>query len=178
MADSTLPSAQYAASHLLESCGAILFHLPTKRVCILHNKRRNYWGLAKGRRNCTEARSVAAIREVTEETGFSCHLLDVTIQTRCPPLVELDAHTPDKARPYHGSTEPFMMTTRVIGEGQLKLIWWFIASIDEDNDAPHNQSEESYEVVLLSYEDAVARLTFLSDRKLVKEAIKIVSLNV
>ena len=83
----------------LESAGAIIFHLSTGKICVLHHLNKNEYILAKGRRNCGETRHQAALREFTEETGFSCHLLPLNMLTRAPPQIETE-QLDDSARFY------------------------------------------------------------------------------
>lgn len=172
MSASRFPTTQYTSSEFVESAGAVLFHLSTRRICLLHLKKRDEWLLAKGRRNCTESRAAAAIREVSEETGYSCRLLPVKIDTRATPVVGA-VNTPDEPRVYEGSQEPFYLTSRLVGEKNLKLIWWFIAAINEHEE--EKPCEEGYDRVLLGYEEALEKLTFREDRDIVERAIQIVN---
>lgn len=171
MSASRFPTAQYTSSEFLESAGAILFHLSTRRICLLHLKKRDEWLLAKGRRKCTESRADAAIREVSEETGYSCRLLQVKLGTRATPVVEA-VNTTDEPRIYEGSREPFYLTSRVVGEKNLKLIWWFIAAINEDEE--EKPCEDGYDSILVGYKEALENLTFREDRDIVERAIQIV----
>lgn len=171
MSASRFPTTQYTSSEFLESAGAILFHLSTRRICLLHLKKREEWLLAKGRRNCAESRADAAIREVSEETGYSCRLLPVKLETRATPVVE-DVKTPDEPRIYEGGKEPFYLTSRLVGERNLKLIWWFIAAINEDEE--EKPCEDGYDRILVGYKEALEKLTFREDREIVERAIQIV----
>ena len=171
MAASRFPTTQYTSSEFVESAGAVLFHLSTQRICLLHLKKRDEWLLAKGRRSSTESRAAAAIREACEETGYSCRLLPVTMETRAPPAVE-DVNTPDQPRTYQGGGEPFYLTSRLIGERNLKLIWWFIAAVNENGE--ERACEDRYDRVLVGYQEALGMLTFRADRDIVEKAIRIV----
>ena len=116
MATSRFESEQYTSEAFVESVGAVLFHLSRREVCVLHLRKRNEYVLAKGRRNCGESRKDAAIREVAEETGYSCSLLDLDMSTRAPLAVETE-QLGDEARFYTGIREPFMLQLRRLGEG-------------------------------------------------------------
>jgi len=50
--------------------------------------------------------------------------------TRTPPNDELTGYSDDV---YHFDNiqEAFALTQRQLGEGNLKLLWWFIAAINE-----------------------------------------------
>ena len=176
MAASPFSTVQNTPAEFGESAGAVLFHLSTRRVCLLHLKSKDEWLLAKGRRNCTESRSGAALREVREETGYSCRLLDVSMHTPAPSANEVDVSTPDEPGEYCGHQEPFMLTTRKLGERNLKLIWWFVAAVngDEGHAEVVGETEAKYGRELVGYDDALQKLTFLEDCEVVARAIGIV----
>ncbi|CZT16009.1 related to NUDIX domain [Ramularia collo-cygni] len=172
MAASVCVNNQYSSTEFVESAGAILFHASTKQICLVHSHERNQWLLAKGRRNIGETRQQTAIRESQEETGFPCRLLPVTLRTRCTPDAEELEFTPDVPRRFEKVTEPFMLTHRILpGNNGVKLIWWFIGVIDEN--APLLKGEDMFLAKLFGFEDAMATLTFASDRDIVARAIKV-----
>ncbi|KAL8788531.1 MAG: hypothetical protein Q9213_001604 [Squamulea squamosa] len=174
MAVSQYVSEQYTSEAFVESVGAILFRMSTKEICILHLPRRNEYTLAKGRRNCGETRHDAAVREVTEECGFPCHLLNVNMLTRAPPAVEVQ-QLGDVPRFYAGICEPFTLQIRHIGEGDVKVIWWYIAAVDEDEPLREERHEMGEFVVeFYGFEDVLEKLTFRVDRDMVRKAIEIV----
>ena len=124
MAASHFFTHQYFAESFVESAGAILFHLSSRRIRLVHLLHKDEYLLAKGRRKCGESRLAAALREVTEETGYQCRALPVTMATRATPLVEL-GHTPDVSRTFISVTEPFSLQIRQLSaDGDIKLIWW------------------------------------------------------
>ena len=172
MAEPRFPIAQYTSSEFVESAGAVLFHLSDQRICLLRSKQGNVWVLPKGRRNFTESRATAVVREVREETGYSCRLLPITISSRAPPMDEEDAHTLDVPRVHQRSTEPFHLTSRTMGEKDLKLVWWYVAAVNEDEEV--RECEDGYERMLVGFEEAVEKLTFRVDRDVVRRAIQLV----
>ena len=176
MATSRFQTTQHTSSEFVESAGAILFRLSTQEICLLHLLPRNEYLLAKGRRNMGETRRQAALREVREETGYHCRILPVAMSCRAPPAVELEP-SPDVARVYENSTEPFSLQIRQIGaEGNVKLIWWFVAAVEEaDKPDDERPGEERFEVGFYGYQEAVARLTFQGDKDLVEQAIGMVN---
>ena len=140
--------------------------------------------LAKGRRNIGESRHQAALREMKEETGYSCHILPLTMTTRAPPAIEI-GQCADVSRVHENVCEPFMLTYRQLdarpaslemvrtNEGRnVKIIWWYIAAIDEA--AEVGAGEEQFDVRLVSFEEAVGLLTFEDDREIVRKAIEII----
>ena len=172
MAASRFPISQHTSEQIVESAGAILFRLSTQEVCLLHVLRRDEYVLAKGRRNIGESRQKAALREVKEETGYCCRPLPITMNSRAPPAIETEPFG-DVLRCYTDVTEPFILQIRHLETaGDVKLIWWFIAAVDEDS-APDTErlGEEQFDVEFYGYEAAVEKLTFHFDREMVKLAI-------
>ena len=174
MATSRFPTRHYTSSQYVESAGAILFHLSKRAICLLHLLDRKEWILAKGRRACGESRQQAALRDVAEETGYQCRLLPVTTASGVTPNVETE-HTADTPRTFVKVTEPIAVTLRDLGEQGAKLIWWYIAAVEED--APVDEErlgEEEFNVALFGYEEAVEKLTFQYDRETVQMTIDLV----
>ncbi|KAH8896829.1 hypothetical protein GQ53DRAFT_743380 [Thozetella sp. PMI_491] len=158
----------------VESAGCVLFRLSTREICVLHIRKRNEYVLAKGRRNCGDSRQEAALREVTEEMGYVCRLLPLDMHTRAPPAVETE-QLAGEARFYTNIYEPFTLQVRRLGGGQIKLIWWFVAAIDEEASQGGAPESERYAVEFYSYADALSKLTFQMDREMVKQAIVLVA---
>ena len=172
MATSRFHTSQHTSEQLVESAGAILFRLSTQEVCVLHLLPRDEYILAKGRRNVGESRREAALREVREETGYSCRLLPVTMASRAPPAVETEPYG-DVLRTHPYVTEPLSLQIRHLDPGgDVKLIWWFIAAVDEDTVPNEDRpGEEKFNVEFYSYEEVVKKLTFKMDRDMVQRAI-------
>jgi 8-oxo-dGTP pyrophosphatase MutT (NUDIX family) len=172
MATSRFPTTHYTSSQFVESVGAVLFNLRRRAVCLVHLPDRDEWVLAKGRRACGESRQQTALREVNEETGYPCRLLPLTMATRLTPKIETEC-TPDIPRTFTNVSEPIAVTVRVLGEQDAKLIWWYVAAIDEEA-LNERLGKEKLDVALFSYEEVVERLTFQVDRDTVKMAINLV----
>ena len=65
-----------------------------------------------------------------------------------------------------------MVQTRRIGAGEIKLIWWFVAAVNEGK--PIGQHEKhKFDVEFHSYKTVLKKLTFEDDQELVKEAIEL-----
>ncbi|CAG7951655.1 unnamed protein product [Penicillium nalgiovense] len=169
-------TTQYNSEQFVESCGAILFDLSTqiKTVCLIHYHVKNEWLLAKGCRNCNESRHEAALREVSEETGYQAHLHPVTMYTRAPPIDE-QGHVPDEPRSYPDPTEPFMVTMRHLygSVNDVKIIWWYIAALDEGV-VPGSARAEKFTAKFFLLKDAVKKLSFQNDRTVLQKAISLV----
>jgi 8-oxo-dGTP pyrophosphatase MutT (NUDIX family) len=173
MATSRFQSEQYFSDALVESAGAVLFHLSTKQICLVRLLAHNEYLLAKGRRNLGETRQAAALRELTEETGHSCRICPVSMVTRNPPAIEVE-NVPDEPRFHNDAREPFALQIRHIAEGNIKLIWWYIAAVDEDVEFnAETQENDKFAVELFGYKEAVEKLTYQMDREIAQKAIDI-----
>lgn len=170
MAASEGQTKQYTTEDFVESAGAILFQLSTRKICLLRSCERNELLLTKGRRNVGESRQAAALREAEEETGFKARLLPVTMISRAPPAVEID-NTLDGPWQYNNVCEPFFLTHRWREWDGLKTITWYIAAIDED--VPPKDPEPQFEVQMFEFDEAVQTLTFQADREVLQKAIDI-----
>jgi ADP-ribose pyrophosphatase YjhB (NUDIX family) len=175
MAQSPFPNQQYTSEKYVESCGAIVHDIPRQKVCLIHLAQANIWTLPKGRRNVGESRQQAALREVYEETGYKCHILPVDMITRAT-IAGDAADAPDVARILHDSVEPFMVTTRTLKDDQgVKIIWWYIAIMNEGAWETKGPGEEGVESGLYSYEEAEGLLHFETDREVLRKAGAIVA---
>lgn len=175
MAQSKFSTIQLFSDHFVESAGAVIFHLPKKEICLVRCGTGGEWLLPKGRRNCGESRHEAALREASEETGFNARLLTVNMSTRALPTIELEDY-PDKPREFDHIAEPFVLTTRQLGERNHKLIWWYIASVDEQTALGEiHPGDEKFEATFFSYVTAVDKLTYELDKEIVRKAIELVT---
>ncbi|ORY13704.1 NUDIX hydrolase domain-like protein [Clohesyomyces aquaticus] len=177
MAASSFITRQYLSENFVESCGAVCFDLSVateKKVCLIHYPKKGEWLLAKGRRDQGESRKNAALREVLEETGYSCHLLPVTMATRATPK-DGPANLRDVPRVYPNLTDPFMFTLREIdGGSSVKVIWWYIASLDGNPSASRLPGEDNFSAEFFPCEEAIEKLTFQSDREVLRRAMTLV----
>ncbi|KAK5681524.1 hypothetical protein LTS10_006056 [Elasticomyces elasticus] len=173
MATSKFEYTQYTAEHFVESAGAVLVNVSTRQICVVQDKASKEWLLPKGRRNCGVSRQAAALREASEEMGYHCQLLPLTMRTRAPPTAEVAGQFyPNEVRTHYEACEPFMVTCRQLdGELGLKLIWWYVAAIDEG--VVRQGGEEQFREELIGFDQAVRQLTFEGDREIVRKAIEL-----
>ncbi|KAI4641497.1 hypothetical protein J4E93_007593 [Alternaria ventricosa] len=175
MAQSTFPTQQYTSDLFVESCGAILYDTTRQKVCLIHLAQSNMWTLPKGRRNVGESRRESALREVYEETGYKCHILPVDMKTRAT-IAGDTADAPDVARISRDSVEPFMVTMRTLKDGQgVKIIWWYVAMMDQGACETKGPAEEGVETGSYSYEEAERLLYFETDREVLRKAQALVA---
>ena len=90
--------------------------------------------------------------------------------TRSPPAVELINYV-DQPRTHNNVCEPFMVTHRMLREGNIKIIWWYIAAIDEETEQVDGESH--FKARWFAFDDALGALTFEADREVVRKAIEI-----
>ena len=129
-----------------------------------------------------ESRLANALRETREETGYTCLPLPVDLDTRlCPTEEVAGVFTPDKVRVYENAIEPFMVSVRdITGQGQLecgqqvKMIWFFVAQVDETREVAVVNDSEVSGVATFGYQEAVERCTFEKDREVLRRAIELV----
>jgi 8-oxo-dGTP pyrophosphatase MutT (NUDIX family) len=179
---STRPTINYPSTHFLESSGAIPFILSKRQIVLITRTLHDSTGhaeteyiLAKGRRNINESRLTNALHEVREETGYTCLPLPVTLDTRLCPAEEIPGvFTEDMVRVYENAVEPFMMNIRELWPGDVKVIWFFLAAVDENVPVETVNDSEVSGVQAFGYEEAVARCTFEGDREVLRRAIALV----
>jgi len=71
--------------------------------------------------------------------------------------------------------DPFALTVREERGQRRKLIWWYIAKVDESREQEERSEVDlDLEPALVSYEEAVRMLSFKGDRELVERAIELV----
>lgn len=168
---STLEAKQYPSTAFIESAGTVLFHLSTNQICLLRYKTgKEKYLLPKGRRNIAENRHDAAIRETAEETGYKCQLLPVDLKSWQPPSNDDGGYIGSPVL-HQGVCEPFAVTHRVLKDGTLKIIWWYVASVDDNAEA--GKSEDKFEAQFFGIEEAAKKLKFESDRDVVEKAVEI-----
>jgi 8-oxo-dGTP pyrophosphatase MutT (NUDIX family) len=173
MASSNYTTIQYTSDAFVESCGAVLFNIPERKVCLVRYTPTGEWLLPKGRRNCGESRKEAALREVLEETGYECDLHPVTMSTRAPSKAET-GNVADQARTLTNLTEPFMVTIRNLEEQNRKFIWWYIAVLSKHAATNKSDGEDAFIAEFFSWEKAVQTLSFKDDRIILEKAIELV----
>ncbi|PTB41767.1 hypothetical protein M441DRAFT_68783 [Trichoderma asperellum CBS 433.97] len=135
----------YTVDKLVESAGTILFRLLAREVCILHSVQR--------RRNLSEGSQDTAIRKTTEELGVPCYLLSVGLVSRVCPTVKT-GDVPDGLRLFKSTRELIAMQQWQIADGEMKLIWWFLAAVDE-KEVLRLHEKQKFEVEFHSYDEAV-----------------------
>ena len=61
----------------------------------------------------------------------------------------------------------------------MKIIWWFLAAIRQDEELARRfeGSDSSFETHLLSFEETISKLTYQLDRDVVADAVKIFESN-
>lgn len=104
------------------------------------------------------------------ETGHRCKFLPLNMMTRSQP-----PHIYVKDRPTYaiGAEEPIAMFLRHVSERDVKLIFWFVAEVDES--FPYERGtqtgQEAYETSFVDAEHVLNVLTYACDREVVAKAL-------
>lgn len=140
--------ARYPTKRAVSAGGLVCDDRPGGRWVVLISRRNAagelQWTLPKGGLENGEELEDAAVREVREETGLDCAITDK--------LGVIDywfVWKPDQVR-YHKFVHYYLMA-HTGGE-------------------PHPRDDEAEDVVWLRFDDALARLTHLNERRLVEQA--------
>jgi 8-oxo-dGTP pyrophosphatase MutT (NUDIX family) len=188
-----VPTTLLLSSEFVICAGCILFrHIPPNplplQVCLLRQPVRNEWLLPKGRKDRGESLECTALRETFEETGYPPVLLPVRMYTRAPdPTINLKDGAPGVL--VEACKEPFASAIRYVGARNLKLVYWFIARVDDGPDVKWPREDdgevkrvedtmmdsECFESEWVNVKEAEDRLTFENDREIVRTAISLVT---
>ena len=87
-------------------------------VLVLYCRPAEEFLLPKSRTNAGKTIEAAAIREIMEESGYVCQLLEHNLPTQAPNL-----------KPGRWTTEPIAVHQRVT-KGIRKIIFWYLAQVD------------------------------------------------
>ena len=177
MAAPRYPTQQHFAGDFVISAGCVLFrHNPSSsalEICILHQLSRDEWLLPKGRKDRGESIEQAALRETYEETGYRCELWPQRMPTRAPaPGVD----NVFRREIVEDLVEPIGVTIRHLSR-RVKLIFWFIAKVEDGVDKVDGtqMATENFDSIFLGAKEAADRLTFESDREIVRRALDLVT---
>jgi len=86
-----------------------------------------------------------------------------------------DDHTDvaDEAKVRQDITEPFMFTVRELRKGGVKIIWWYVAVLD-DQRIERGPGEQEIEAEFFECKEAIEKLWFETDREVLRNAIDII----
>jgi len=178
MATPRYPTQQYLAGDFVISAGCALFrHNPSSgalEICILHHMKRDEWLLPKGRKDRGESIEQTAVRETYEETGFSCELWPQKMATRAPAAGVDNIH---RVQIVEGLVEPIGVTIRNLSTGHIKIIFWYIAKVKDGVEKVYGtqMATENFESIFVDAQEAAGKLTFESDRGIVRKALALVA---
>jgi 8-oxo-(d)GTP phosphatase len=138
------PPAQDVPPPDVLAAGVVVFR-PGRRVLLVHRPKYDDWSFPKGKLDRGEHATVAAVREVAEETGLHVRLGPALASQR----YELDL------QPRHKTV--FYWTGRVVGD---------------DDVAGYRPNDEIDDVAWVEAEEAAERLTYPHDRATLAQALK------
>ncbi len=124
-----------------KSCGAVVSRMTDQgRRFMIIRQKKGHWGLPKGHMEKGETEADTALREIREETGV---------------IADLD-------------TSFRYVISYTLPDGVRKDVVFFAAGCADSR--THAQPEEIAEILWLSYEDAIKRVTYENTRKVIEEA--------
>ena len=128
-----------------KSCGGVVFtRINGQLLYLLIRSRQGVYGFPKGHMERGETERETALREIREETGLTVKLLG-------------------------GFRETDLYSIHRNGaQSAVKLVVYYLGEFHGQE--PHPQESEVSEILLLPYEDALERLSFISARNLLKKA--------
>lgn len=161
MSSITHSRAFYPSDRFVISCGTIPLDLINRRLLMVRLRSTNEIFLPKGRKDENECLKTAAARETHEETGYHATILPLNVPTRATNRSGDGEHT-----------EPIAITQRIT-DGVLKIIFWYVASVDSQALPVQGtqQEGEDFESVWMDCGQALAALTFADDREITQMAI-------
>jgi 8-oxo-dGTP pyrophosphatase MutT (NUDIX family) len=162
----------YFSDRFAISCGTVAIDATAEKVLLIRWRKTDEVFLPKGRKDIGESLEQAALRETFEETGVQVQLLPVEIKTLATIPSSLDASTSPTIKTV---TEPIAVSQRVTN-GQLKIIFWYVASGDSDAallDRPHQENED-FDTVWVAFEKIQETVSFEDDLSIARAAIKAV----
>ena len=167
---SRYPSKWYTSEEFVEAIGVVVFHSSQKKIQLIRSD--DKWVLGIGRRRCAESRHDAVVRVIKALTGYSCHILPLTMETRAP----IGPSPRDQPHLCENVTEPFVVNVLNKGEQDVRIVNWYVAALDEDLYENGPAVEKDCESELFNYEAAKEKLANVpSSRGLVKLAIQLVT---
>src|SRR6476619_3202467 len=126
------------------AAGAVVFH-PGRKVLLVHRPRYDDWSFPKGKLDPGEHPTVAAVREVAEETGLHVRL--------GPPLA---------SQRYPN------------GGGRMKTVFYWTGRVVGDDDVSgYLVNDEIDEVAWVDVDKAFERLTYPHDKDTLREALRL-----
>ncbi|KAG9079557.1 hypothetical protein FS749_008431, partial [Ceratobasidium sp. UAMH 11750] len=129
MAAATSPTDVLTSEEFVICAGCVLLRrTPTLQVGILYHSKENRYILPKGRKDRGESIQETALRETYEETGHRCRYLPLNMKTRSQPA---NVYVKDQPTYATGAVEPVAMFLRHAAERDVKLIFWYVAEVDE-----------------------------------------------
>jgi hypothetical protein len=86
-----------------------------------------------------------------------------------------DVYVKDQVTYATGAVEPIAMFLRHAGERNIKLIFWYVAEVDESyaHESGTQTGGENYETRFVDADQVLDTLTYASDREVVAKALEL-----
>lgn len=138
------------------AAGVVVFR-PGRRVLLVHRPKYDDWSFPKGKLDRGEHHTVAAVREVAEETGLHVRLGPALAAQRYP----LGGHPERAGAPGHPGTQR-----------SKTVFYWAGRAVGDDDVSGYRPNAEVDAVEWVDAEEAAERLTYPHDRTTLAEALK------
>ncbi|KAK3935310.1 NUDIX hydrolase domain-like protein [Diplogelasinospora grovesii] len=153
------------------SCGTVTIDPAQTKVLLIHWRKTGEYMLPKGRKDVGETLEAAALRETWEETGYRAELLPVAVDTLATSPTPSTSHAGEQQK---ASTEPLAVQQRADSSGNLKIIFWYVASGDSTatrEEGTTTQENEDFDAIWMDFDKAGEALSFEDDRKIAEAAV-------
>ncbi|KAF7369806.1 Nudix hydrolase domain-containing protein [Mycena venus] len=174
-----VPDSGWADENFLLGAAMVVFQPATLKVVVLHETKKKYWFLPKGRKDVGESLEQTALREAYEESGYRVEFLPLYTQTHAP------GPPSNPQAPYGLNSEPIYISTaayparirrnRIAPAGEYLTFWQvcrYVGQIPEDavrEEGTGMPDEVNYEAHLMDVNDAMKHL-FHDEAHIVKYA--------
>ncbi|KAM0199140.1 hypothetical protein ACHAPA_001629 [Fusarium lateritium] len=149
------------------SCGTVSMDKQNSKVLLIHWRKTGEYLLPKGRKDVGETLEKTALRETFEETGVKAQLLPANIASLA--TTAAGSHRPEAI------TEPFAVSQRATNNGNLKIIFWYLAVADSTipPEEGTQQENEDFDTIWTDFRDVGSVLSYEDDRQIAQRAIDI-----
>lgn len=109
---------------------------------------------------------------IITETGHKCRYLPLNMKTRAQPA---NIYVKDQPTDATGAVEPIAMFLRHADERDVKLIFWFVAEVDESrgHEDGTQTGGEDYTTHFVDAGEVLNTLTYACDREVVAKALEL-----
>lgn len=146
------------------SCGTVTVDVERRKVLAVCCRKTGEVLLPIGRKDVGESLEDAALRETSEETGYTARLLPLPICT----LATTPTHASREPGAWSHVIEPVAVSQRITADQVLKIIFWFAAEGDSTQmqQADTQEVDEDFEALWLPDTAVADTLSFGDDARI------------